>query len=103
MIKPIDPKPKLATDARYPSSLTEAVDWLMELLSEDQLQQVEELGDTELECLHFSLGAYIRNTFGLWGENPALLKDCGREHPDDAYVVILQSLIERLREERGTG
>ena len=76
------------------------MEWLFEILSDNDLQQIGDLGDTELEFLHVSLGPYIRNAFGLWGKNPALLQDCGTRHADDAYVVILQGLREKLREER---
>lgn len=90
-----------STDSgRQPSTLADAVDRLMEILAEEQLEQIVDLGDTELEVLHVSLGPYIRNNFGLWGENPALLADCGTQHADDAYVVILDALVKKLREER---
>ena len=46
--------------------------------------------------LHFSLGAYIRNNFGLWGGNRALLDDCGVDDADDASGVILRALYRKL-------
>ncbi|MGL4668757.1 MAG: DUF6794 domain-containing protein [Saezia sp.] len=38
---------------------------------------------------HFSLGAAIRNNYGLWQGNSKLLEDCGVDHPDDASHKIL--------------
>ncbi|MCF7853783.1 MAG: hypothetical protein K9N51_03215 [Candidatus Pacebacteria bacterium] len=58
------------------------------------------MDDAALESLHVSLGPYIRNRFGLWQGNKALLDDCGTDHADDAYVVILDALVRRLREGR---
>lgn len=50
-----------------------------------------------LENLHVSLGPYIRNQFGLWAGNTELLDDCGTTHADDAYMVILNALVRRLK------
>lgn len=41
---------------------------------------------------HLSIGAKIRNDYGLWNGNEALLNDCKVAHPDDASSVILQRL-----------
>ena len=92
MTMPTQPSPPL------PATLAEAVVHLLGLLSDwDDLPALPEFDDGAIECLHVSLGPYIRNSLGLWGENQALLQDCGTQHADDAYVVILDALAERLK------
>ena len=60
------------------------------------------MAESELIDLHFSLGSYIRNEFGLWFENDNLLNDCRRIsnepslHPDSASSVIIEELWKRL-------
>ncbi len=58
-----------------------------------------------LSGLHFSLGMWIRNNFGLWHEHSELIKDCARRrhipsrstmHPNSASHIILMALWERL-------
>ena len=50
--------------------------------------------------LHFSLGMMIRNSFGLWKDNDALLKDCYRiqqgldELPEDDLLQPLVFILE---------
>ena len=75
-----------------------AVEKLLDQLSDwDDLPLLAEMDGVALECLHVTLGPYIRNKLGLWQGNEALLEDCGTSHPDDAYVVILDALVQRLR------
>ena len=38
---------------------------------------------------HFSLGMWIRNNFGLWGEDSKPRKVLGPAHPDDASGVLI--------------
>jgi hypothetical protein len=47
--------------------------------------------------LHFSLGAAIRNDFGLHKPGSALLADCGVSRPDDAADMIIRKLRENLQ------
>jgi len=49
--------------------------------------------------LHFTLGLEIRNQFGLWGRNSALMKSCGVNHPDDCSGIIIEQLWRRIRSE----
>lgn len=49
--------------------------------------------------VHDSLGRYIRNEWGLWGDNYKLkkeLQDKGFEHPDDMSNHILEEFIKHL-------
>jgi len=53
--------------------------------------------------LHFSLGKYIRNHFGLWAENHELIESCrqvsGNDNldADGAAGVIIETLWEGLK------
>ena len=47
--------------------------------------------------LHFGLGMWIRNNFGLWQGNAALAQDAGTNEPDDIAGVIIEALWNRLR------
>ena len=61
------------------------------------------MDEEDLVDLHFSLGAYIRNEFGLWSGNGQLIEDCRRVsmdqylHPDQASSVIIRELWKQLR------
>ena len=50
----------------WPSTLTEAVDRLMATMSAEDLATLRDTPKESLIMFHFSLGMYIRNTFGLW-------------------------------------
>jgi hypothetical protein len=81
---------------QYPKSIKEAVDLLSSELSEKDKQAIGNIPEQELSSPHFSLGNYIRNEFGLWGNNEELLKACcpdsSLRNADDASVVIIEAL-----------
>lgn len=98
----------------WPRSVEQAVDWLIAMMEPEQKIQVAELTKENLVDLQYGLGAAIRNEFGLWSDNQDLLDDClllthsplyardagdsavVRIHPDDASIVILEALWDRL-------
>jgi hypothetical protein len=80
-----------------PQTLEQAVDRLLDSLEPEVARQIAGTAREELIGYHFSLGQYIRNAFGLWGENAALLDACGTEDADDAAGVIIEALWTRLR------
>jgi hypothetical protein len=51
-----------------------------------------------LPSLHSRLGAWIRNDFGLWQGNRALLEATGKTDPDDVALAIIEALRRRLRQ-----
>jgi len=59
--------------------------------------------ETELPILHLTLGRYIREHYGLWTVNKALIQSCssfsdeGNLHPDDVSAIIIKQLWEALR------
>jgi len=94
----------------WPSILTEAVDRLMSTMTADELTALRDTPKCSLILYHFSLGMYIRNTFGLWQGNDDLLASCFpdvtdpymlmiiKHDPVRASGVIIEALWERLQE-----
>ena len=89
-------------EANYPKTVAEAVDRLLSTLSEKEKEDIKNMSKNDLIDLHFGLGTYIRNAFGLWKENEELLKECCPTYhiyfPDDVSGVIIEALWEKLRE-----
>jgi hypothetical protein len=89
----------------YPRTVDEAVERLHADISLNDEILLATMTEDDLTDFHFSLGHHIRNEFGLWSGNDALLKSCriiaGRDdlHVDDASCVIIKSLWVRLKKE----
>ncbi|MBL7110200.1 MAG: hypothetical protein ISS11_08185 [Candidatus Marinimicrobia bacterium] len=86
----------------FPQTIEEAVERLMKELSNDDLDKIKNMKEEDLIMLHFGLGQGIRNSYGLWADNKALLKSCGGEdmQPDDASSAIINFLWITLRQEK---
>lgn len=92
---------------RFNSRLPETVDQVVEqLLSEITLNneiQIALIKEDDLQDLHFSLAVQIRSQFRLWIGIEALMESCrstsGNQnlHIDDASMVIIRALWERLK------
>jgi hypothetical protein len=80
------------------------VDFLIEEIPLRDRRHIAGMREHELLGIEFYLGLHIRNDFGLWLDNRALLESCrelsGQQdlRPDDATVVIVKALWRRLRE-----
>jgi hypothetical protein len=85
--------------AGWPRTVDETVDRILAKLTEVDKDAIRETSAGDLHLLHFGLGTAIRNKFGLWRGNMALLAACGLPdmHPDDASHVIVRAVWERLR------
>jgi hypothetical protein len=97
----------------YPQTLFEAVDYLFYNMTEKNKEILMNTPESQLTMLHFTLGQWIRNNFGLTdGENQKLLYSCAENsdteyiypeigmafiHPDDASMIIIQALWKRLQ------
>ena len=60
----IDTKP-----SKPPKTVDEAIERLTAELSLKDKATLANIAETELSTLHFNLGKYIRNEFGLWSGN----------------------------------
>ena len=87
----------------FPHSLSETVAILSAELGEPERSVVAGTLEQDLSRFHDGLGTYIRNHFGLWGPNLALVAACKVDHPDDASAVILRALRDHLRGTRPNG
>ncbi len=81
----------------YPKTISEAVDILMHILSKEDLDKLKSMSEDDLIDLHFGLGNWIRNEFGLWNENYELMQDCRAKNQDDASSVIIKALWDKLK------
>lgn len=88
---------------KWPETLDEAVETLLSTLSEEELLDIKNTSEYGLFDFHFTLGAYIRNEFGLWGENRELIRSIFKRDvlvlPDQASMVIIEELWKRLQQE----
>lgn len=83
----------------FPTSVEAAVRVLREMIPEDEKAKIAVMPEHELTMLHFGLGQWIRNNFGLWDGNPTLLTATGQRDPDDASEVIIRAFWQRLRDD----
>ena len=75
----------------WPVSADSAADFVIGHLSEEQRTQLASAKESDLIGYHFGLGMYIRNQFGLWQGNAALLwSACGECQPQDTGTVSFQ-------------
>jgi len=81
-----------------PKTVKEAVEMLIVIWPPEELKKLASLSEADLSLCHFGIGLWIRNNFGLWAKNKALLEDAGEEHPDQASGVIIEMLWEKLQE-----
>jgi hypothetical protein len=86
-----------------PQSVAEAVSRLMTEMSLKDRTTLANMTAGELAKLNFSLGAFIRNEFGIWSGNDNLLASCREVSGDpalprkEAATVIIRKLWEELR------
>lgn len=83
---------------RYPPLYTknEVVKDIIENMSEEDKANVRNTSKDELFLFSDGWGTYIRNYYQMW-HNQALVNDTGKEHPDDASIVIIEAVWEILQ------
>jgi hypothetical protein len=94
----------MTNEEKQPQSVEEAVDRLHANISLNDEILLASTNEENLMDLHFGLGHHIRNEFGLWSGNDALLESCRiltgdrNLHVDDASMVIIRALWEKVKE-----
>lgn len=80
-------------DAAIPTTMEEAFTALDAMLSDEDKEQIRSDRECEMIRLHFGLGMWMRNNWGLWQGSALadLLTEEGIHHPDDMSGVILDS------------
>jgi CheY-like chemotaxis protein len=90
------------SDERYPTSVEEAVTRLKSALPLKDRTLMANMQADELDRLRSGLGEFIKQNFGLYAGNEALLESCAdrgtllRPIPEEACAVILRALWEDL-------
>lgn len=85
------------SEPEWPTTLEEAVAKIVDQMTDEDRSTVRATPRGDLIRFHHGWGTGIRNTFGLWGENRALLDACGGGHPDSASMVIIEAVWDRLQ------
>lgn len=95
---------------RWPQTVDEAVARILAGMPEADQQMIRATPKDDLIMFHHGWGTGIRNAFGLWGGNTALMKSCAEAqgygadpafmHPDDASGVIIEAVWRRLQDEK---
>ena len=80
-----------------PSSVDEATEQIISEMSPEDQNLVRNTPKEDLIRFHHGWGTGIRNSLGLWGTNKELLQDTGKQHPDDASMIIIESIWARLQ------
>lgn len=84
---------------KFPTTIDAAVRALLGLVPAEELAKITQMSEGDLIDLHFGLGQWIRNNFGLWKENLGLMQAAGASDPDDASGVIVKALWQRLQDD----
>lgn len=91
------------TKPGLPRSISEAVSQLLSDMSLKDRTTMANMTADELTGLNYTLGAYIRNAFGIWSGNEHLLEACRTASGDpvlprnEAATVIIGELWKELR------
>ena len=89
--------------SKWPETVEEAVAFMEQHLPLEYRVNLSRMDEEALADIHLSIGAWVRETFGLWQGNDTLLKSIeawsGRKisTADDASSVIVDVLAQRLR------
>ena len=87
---------------KWPITVKATVADLLSALSAENKETVRKTKKDDLIMFHHGWGTGIRNHYGLWRGNSALIEDaCGKRcHPDDASMVIIEAVWKALQNER---
>jgi hypothetical protein len=89
--------PPRAKVAGLPATVREAVDTIVSQMPEEDQARLRATRRNDLINDLHSWGRGIRNAFGLWGENKALLESCGTDSPERASMVIMEAVWDRVQ------
>lgn len=82
-----------------PTPLDAAVECVIVQLSDEDLAAVKDASPDDIAMMHFGLGQWIRNSFGLWAGSPLrdFLVARGIEDEDDMSAAVIRAVQARLR------
>ena len=84
---------ELLAPNEWPTTVQATVADLLSGMSNEERNTIKKTDESKLIMFHPSLGAYIRNHYGLWRGNERLIYSaCGKPcHPDDASMIIIKA------------
>jgi hypothetical protein len=82
---------------KWPKTVKEAVANILSTMNVKNKKIIKNTKKDDLIKYHHGWGMGIRNEFGLWRGNKALMKDTKANHPDDASMVIIKAVWEELQ------
>ena len=96
------PDPKI-DNPLIPSTVAEAVDDLLSTLPLSDKAIIARMKEEELADYYFSFGTFIRNKYGMWTTNKALLESCRSAagdkelNPEEASALIVKEMWKNLK------
>ena len=94
MIQRMSPREFAEKDAMpdsWPRDKVVAVALLIAAMTPDSKASLVRIRRNDLFPDHTGMAAYVRQHFGLWAGNNALITSCGCDSPDDAAVAIIET------------
>ena len=89
---------------KEPQNVAEAIERLISNMPLKDKITVANMSRNELPALHYSLGQYILNNFGLLSGNREMMKSCRSaskkllRHEEDAVTFIITALWKKLQQ-----
>ena len=95
--------------SHWPKTIKHATERIIAQMSEDEKRTLRGTNQEELAKFNFGMGVYIRNKFGLYDGNDALMKACALsqhgeiynifygDDPDSAAGVIIEAVWKELK------
>ena len=99
----VQPQNDHGSQIEFPRNVDAAIGRLIDALELKDRARIANMQPEELDHLRSGLGEYIKQKFGLYSDNTALLQSCAelgrlsRPLPDEACAVILRALWKALR------
>lgn len=94
------PKQSAPPPAPLPTTVAEAVDYLLAQLDSQSRQNLRAMPRADLILLHRDYGMGVRNSLGLWGQSPIRHDpEVAGLFPDDISQHIIERMWEKLQSE----
>jgi hypothetical protein len=77
-------------ESEWPKNLDEAVNICLLTLTPEEKELVKYTPQDKLIWFDFEWAINIRNEFGMWRGNSALIESCGASDPDSASMAIVE-------------
>jgi hypothetical protein len=89
--------PTEAERAAWPKTVDEAVTSILADMKDADRTRIRDTKKEDLISFHHGWGTGIRDEFGLWRGNTNLMTACHADHPDDASMVIIEAVWQKLQ------